>query len=169
MAHHLWCEISDAPARTRNLLKYRRARHDVCPMPTPDRQFAEGLAKHNGLSIAKLGLRFDRVVIGIQEDIRAFAETTVQHGSTAIVTITAPIRLPAKTSEVVKGKICELVSANAPRRDKIATVHQNKVRIRFAQHDLMRATKSIVLVHNPDKDSKALIDMCAEWLLKGHS
>ena len=62
-----------------------------------EKQIANEIAKANGVSVTKLGLRFDKVVVRLLGNIRIAIEQEVPKKVTVIMTITAPIRLPAKT------------------------------------------------------------------------
>lgn len=68
-----------------------------------DRKIAEDIANVHTLSIAKLGLRFDKVVVRLLGNLRTFAEETAPENKTVLLTATAPIKLPGKTgNELVK-------------------------------------------------------------------
>ena len=54
---------------------------------------------------AKPGLRFDKVATRLMERLRAALGETVPDGTTVLLTITAPIRLPSKTAASLEDKI----------------------------------------------------------------
>lgn len=70
-----------------------------------DKDIAEKIAKENGLTIAKLGLRFDKVVIRLLSDIRIAISNDIPKGTAILLTITAPIRLPSKTESELCSQI----------------------------------------------------------------
>ena len=71
-------------------------------MANVERDIAEAVLAGSGLTPAKLGLRFDRVVGRVLGDLRAFADGAAPAGVTLVVTVTAPIRQPAKTVDALR-------------------------------------------------------------------
>jgi hypothetical protein len=129
-----------------------------------EKAIADDILRANGLSASKLGLRFDRVVVRILGDLRSFAETVAPRGVTVLVTLSAPIRSPAKTVDDLKREISALLSAGGPRGDQSATVHGNNVRMRLLEHSSSRTPKLIGFVHNPDSAPKPLLDLAEQRL-----
>lgn len=105
------------------------------------------------------GLRFDKVATRVVERLKAALGETVPDGMTVLVTITAPIRLPAKTTTAMDDRIRTLLRRKSLRRDVTDTIHGNRVRIRLLKDQPARAPKLIGFVHNPDSDSRLLLDM----------
>ena len=131
-----------------------------------EKQIADKIAKANGLSVTKLGLRFDKVVVRLFEGLRASVEGAVPKGKTVIVTVTAPIKLPAKTAQELEGQIKDFLESGIRYQDRRVTVSQNEVRLRIVESSSKRAAKFVGLVHNPTTDSKLLLDLAAQWLLE---
>jgi len=129
-----------------------------------EREIADAILRANGSSASRLGLRFDRVVVRVLGDLRSFAETAAPDGVTILVTISAPIRLPAKTVSDLKREIGALLTAGAPRGDRSATVQGNDVRVRLVERSPSAAPKLIGFVHNPDSAPKPLLDLAEQWL-----
>ena len=94
------------------------------------------------------GLRFDKVATRVVERLRAAAADVVPDGMTVVATITAPIRLPAKTVAAVEDKIRTTLARRA-RGDVKATINGNRVQIRIVEDASKRAPKLIGYVHNP--------------------
>jgi hypothetical protein len=113
---------------------------------------------------AKPGLRFDRVAIRLMERLRATLGKTVPDGMTVLLTVTAPIRLPAKTAAALEDKIPTLLARALPGRDEKDTLHGNRVRIRILRNESERAPKLIGFVHDPDSDPLLLLNMTRELL-----
>jgi hypothetical protein len=109
-------------------------------------------------------LRFDRVATRLIERLQAGSEQTVPDGMTVLLTITAPIRLPAKTAASLEEKIRTLLARGSARRDKKDTIHGNRVRIRLLRGKSERAPKMIGFVHNSDSDPLLLLNMTRELL-----
>jgi hypothetical protein len=75
---------------------------------------------------AKLRLRFDKVVRRLTGDLKALLAGVLPEGQSVVITVTAPIKHPAKIAEtleniardgLVHGELCK-------------TIHGNKVRVR---------------------------------------
>jgi len=124
------------------------------------------IAKANGQSVSKLGLRFDRVVVQLLGNIRAAIEQEIPGKMVVIMTITAPIKLPGKTEHELIGKIKNFLEAGIQQQDSTQTIFQNKVQLRLVESSSKQNTRFIGLVHNPDIDAKLLLDLAAQWLLK---
>jgi hypothetical protein len=131
-------------------------------MPQIEKIIANEIAKANGLSLSKLGLRFDKVVIRILGNIRNAIEKEVPKESVIMVTISAPIKLPAKTEHELIEKIRNIVSTGKKERDTSLTIFENEVRIRFLKYSSKQNINFIGLVHNKDIDSKYLLDISSK-------
>jgi hypothetical protein len=115
---------------------------------------------------ARPRLRFDKVATRLIARLQATLGETVPDGMTVVLTITAPIRLPAKTAAALEGKIQTLLGRGSPGRDEKDTIHGNRVQIRLLrdEHESERAPRMIGFVHNPDSDPLLLLDMTLELL-----
>ncbi|HET7841187.1 MAG TPA: hypothetical protein VFM21_06255, partial [Terriglobia bacterium] len=116
-----------------------------------------------GQGDAKLHLRFDKVATRLMERLQATCGETLPDGMTVLVTVTAPIRLAAKTAAVLEDKI-RLLGRGSPGRDVKDTIHGNRVRIRLLRNESERAPKMIGFVHNPDTDPPLLFNLTCELL-----
>jgi hypothetical protein len=113
---------------------------------------------------AKPRLRFDKVATGLLKRLHAALGETVPDGTTVLLTITAPIRLPAKTAASLQDKIQTLLGRGSTGRDEKDTVHGNRVQIRLLKDESERAPKMIGFVHNPESDPLLLLNMTRELL-----
>ena len=152
------CVVGEA--RARRVGWQTRLRH----LANIEKEIADAILSANGLSASKLGLRFDRVVVRVFGDLRSFAEAATPEGVTVLVTISAPIRLPAKTVNELKREIGAGLSADIPHGDQSATFHGNAVRMRLLEHSSNGTPKLIGFVHNPDSDPRRLLDLAERWL-----
>ncbi|HUI40692.1 MAG TPA: hypothetical protein VL523_01870 [Terriglobia bacterium] len=109
-------------------------------------------------------LRFDKVATRVVERLQANLGETVPDGVTVLLTLTAPIRLPSKTTASLEDKIQTLLRRGSPSRDEKGTIHGNRVRIRLLRGASERAPKMIGFVHNPDSDPLLLLNMTCELL-----
>ncbi len=123
---------------------------------------------------AKPRLRFDKVVTRLMQRLQATLGKTMPDGMTVLLTVTAPIRLPAKTAASLEDKIQTLLgrrspgreglSRDEPSRDVKGTIHGNRIRIRLLRDGSGRAPKLIGFVHNPDSDPLLFLNMTRELL-----
>ena len=116
------------------------------------------------VNAAKPRLRFDKVATRLIERLRATLSENVPDGMTVLLTITAPIRLPSKTTVSLEEKVQSLLARSSPGRDEIATIHGNRIRMRLLRSESKRAPKMIGFVHNSDSDSLLLLNMSRELL-----
>jgi len=138
--------------------------NEVRHLANIERKLASDILSVSGLSPSKLGLRFDRVVVGVLADLRSFVETATPGGRSVLVTISAPIRLPARTVNDLKPKIVALLAAGVPQADSSATLHGNSVRMRLLQHSVNAPMRLIGFVHNPASAPEQLLDLAEQWL-----
>jgi hypothetical protein len=108
---------------------------------------------------AKPHLRFDKVATRLMERLKTAAGETVPDGITALVTVTAPIRLPSKTAASVADKIQALLVQGPLGSDERETIQGNQVVIRLFRHGSHQVPKLIGFGHNPDSDPLQLLNM----------
>jgi hypothetical protein len=132
-----------------------------------DRRIAEAIACGAGVTLSRLGLRFDRVVVRVLGDLRRFAEDSTPKGHAVIATLTAPILVPAKTVRALRQQIGTLLQVSAEGRDLRATLHGNTVRLRLVELAATSDQQLIGFVHNPGVDSTHLMDLAEQWLRAG--
>jgi len=113
---------------------------------------------------AKPRLRFDKVATRLIKRLQATLGEVVPKEMTVLLTITAPIRLPAKTAASLEGKIQTLLGRGSPGRDEKVTINGNRVQIRLLKHKSERAPKLIGFVHNSDAEALPLLNMTSELL-----
>ena len=109
-------------------------------------------------------LRFDKVATRLIDRLQATVGEIALLGTTVLLTITAPIRLPSQTAAALEEKIQTLLGRGSPGRDEIDTLHGNRVRIRVLRNEFQRAPKMIGFVHNPDTSPLLLLNMTGELL-----
>jgi len=129
-----------------------------------EKDIAGEVLRFGGLSGAKLGLRFDRVVVRVLGRLRGFAEAQIPDGTTFLVTISAPILTPGKTAGALEHEIMAMALASGPLAERALTVHGNRVRVRRIRHAHGRKPKLIGFVHNPDAAPQPLLDLAERWL-----
>jgi hypothetical protein len=115
------------------------------------------LADRGGLM--KPRLRFDRVALRFVRRLQDALSASVPDGRTLILTITAPIRVPAKTAAALEDNIWTyLARQSAPGEAKYAILG-NQIRVRLVKRGSRRTAKVIGFVHNPDSDPDVLLDI----------
>ncbi|HEX3429703.1 MAG TPA: hypothetical protein VHT03_02360 [Rhizomicrobium sp.] len=102
-------------------------------------------------------LRFDKVALRFVADLRAALQAFVPDGQTALITITAPIRLASKTAAVVEETTRAHLARRSARVDIKETIHGNQVRVRLAKRVPNGVPKVIGFVHNPETDAESLL------------
>jgi hypothetical protein len=134
------------------------------PMANLEKDIAEEIVRAGGPTAARLGLRFDRVVMSVLGDLRCFVEGMAPPGATVVVAISAPIRRPAKTCGDLKPQLSVLLRAGVTQRDQVAVVHGNAVRMRLLKHPSGRALPLIGFVHTAAVEPACLLDLAERWL-----
>jgi hypothetical protein len=131
-------------------------------MDNLEKQLANSILATSGMTVTQLGLRFDKVVVELLGDLRAFAERSLPSGLTVIVTLTAPIKLPNKTEQAIQERIDALLAASM---DWQGIIFENSVRIRVVKAIASKQKHRVVgFVHNPSTDPKLLLNLATHWL-----
>jgi len=115
------------------------------------------LPKAGGLT--KPHLRFDKVALRLLRDLQNKLGEAVPDGETVIVTVTAPIRLAAKTTDALEDKVRSLLTRRSAQVEVKDTIHANQIRIRRLIGLSRRAPKVVGFVHNPETDPRVLLDL----------
>ena len=116
--------------------------------------------------VGKLRLRFDRVALRLVDHLRTAVSGSVPDGETVLVTITAPIRLPARTATAVEAKIRRSVATRAAPARHTGTIHGNEIQLHLLKGGTDRTAKLIGFVHNPDSAPNILIDVARSLLTR---
>lgn len=104
----------------------------------------------------KAGLRFDRVALGLIERARGGLEASVPDGFTLVFTVTAPIRLAAKTAAAIEDTARKALTRRSA-FDVKQVIHGNRVRVALVEG---RASHSVIgLVHNPEIAAQLLLEV----------
>jgi hypothetical protein len=110
-------------------------------------------------TLSRPRLRFDRGALRLIERLRTALSGSVPEGSTVVVTVTAPIRVPSRTTSALQEKIRRaLTTRTAPARIAGA-IHGNDIQVHILKGGSSRTTRLIGFVHNPDSDPTILIDV----------
>jgi hypothetical protein len=134
------------------------------PLGNIEKDLAQAILAPSGLSASKLGLRFDRVVVAVLRDLRSFTNAAAPKDVAVLVTITAPIRQPAKTAEDLQRDIGELLSGRAAGGDRSAVVRGNDTRLRLVAGVPEERPRLIGFVHNRGSMPETLFDLTEQWL-----
>jgi len=134
-------------------------------MSNIEKQIAEAIVRANGLSLTTLDLRFDKVVVRLLGSLRAFLEGEIPTGKAVVVTITAPIKLPAKTGDALKEKIEDALVSGIPHEELNIAVFHNTVCLKVLHVSPHQEMKFVGLVHNPGTDARLLLELASKWLL----
>jgi len=115
------------------------------------------IADRSGLTTPRL--RFDRVALRFVRRLQEALSASVPDGRTLILTITAPIRVPAKTAAALEDNIRTRLARQSAQGEAKHTIHGNQIRVRLVKDGSGRTTKVIGFVHNPDSDPDVLFDI----------
>jgi hypothetical protein len=99
-------------------------------------------------------LRHDRVAQRVIRDLQATLVGAIPTNAALIVTVTAPIRLPAKTVAELGQQLAAPLARNF---DK--TICGNRVRARMVSRRIRGAPKVVVFIHNPYPPPGGLIKL----------
>lgn len=133
-------------------------------MDNKDKEIAEKIAKKSGITISKLGLRFDKVAVRLLNNIRNAINKDIPDGKIVLLAITAPIKLPQKTELEIYEQISDLIITNKQQTSRKFTVFQNKIHIRTIDVSITQAERFVGFVHNTEVDSMQLFDKTTDWL-----
>jgi hypothetical protein len=106
---------------------------------------------------ARPRLRFDKVALRLVEHVQTALRGSVPSGITVIFTITAPIRLPAKTVGALEHTIRACLGHRPMTLERKDAVHGNEIRIRIVKCSPPHVSRVIGLVHNAETDSQMLL------------
>jgi hypothetical protein len=104
-------------------------------------------------------LRFDRVALRLVGSLQAALSEFVPDGQAVLLTVTAPIRLPAKTAAALEDRIRTCLARRSAQREIKDTIYSNQVRVRFVNGASSGMSNVIGFVHNPESDPEVLLDM----------
>jgi hypothetical protein len=113
------------------------------------------------IAAAKLRLRFDKVVLRLIGGLKAALAEVVPEDQTVIFTLTAPIKLPAKTAAAIE----ELVRNGLHDSEVGTTLHGNQVRVRRVAGVPAEMPRVVGLVHNPESDASLILALAEARLL----
>lgn len=112
------------------------------------------------IGAAKLRLRFDKVALRLVGGLKAALASAVPEGETVVFTISAPIRLPAKTA-VALDHLLRNALTDGERRE---TIYGNEVRTRRLNGVPKRMPKVLGFVHNLESDAGAILALAEAQL-----
>ena len=114
--------------------------------------------------MAQPRLRFDRVATGLVERVRRDVRDFVPAGKTVVFTVTAPIRLPAKTTVAIVERIRSGLSGRSKGLNADQTIYGNRVRITLLPAEAPHYQNAIGIVHNPGPKTSDLIELARAML-----
>ena len=103
-------------------------------------------------------LRFDKVAVRLIEGLKRGLRADVPYGLAVMVTITAPIRVPARTAAGLEAQVRLLLEKRTGSTEHEGTIHGNRIRIRIARAGSAELPKVSVFVHNPETDSQLILE-----------
>lgn len=109
-------------------------------------------------------LRFDKVVARVNERLQAALSADVPGGVMVVFTLTAPIRLAAKTAVAMEAKIRTLIARSTAEPQARFGIHGNHVRMQLVKRGLKTTPALIGFVHNHGTDPRLLFNLTRELL-----
>ena len=111
---------------------------------------------------AKLRLRFDKVVRRFAGDLKATLAGVLPEGQSVVITVTAPIKHPAKTAKTLENVVRDGVAHG----DLCKTIHGNKVRVRPITQVTANMPRVLAFAHNKESDAGLMLDIAESLLLQ---
>jgi hypothetical protein len=105
------------------------------------------------IGAAKLRLRFDKVALRLVGRLKDALASAVPDGETVVFSISAPIRLPAKTAVALD----HLLRDGRTDEERREIVHGNEVRARRLKDVPRHMPKVLGFVHNLESDASAIL------------
>jgi hypothetical protein len=106
----------------------------------------------------KPGLRFDKVALRLIARVQTTLRDHVPIGNAILVTVSAPIRLPAKTATDLEGQVRHWLTDPSRSAERCTTINGNQIRVRIVNAAPGQSPNVLGFVHNPDVDVSALLD-----------
>jgi len=128
-----------------------------------EKSLAKKIAKANGVRLSELGLRFDKVALRLLRSLQNEIAKEELKTRTIVLTITAPIKLPARTEYELVKQIKAIV-ASGKKNNSSRSILGNRIRV--ITQSLESGIHFIGLVHNQNVSSTTLVNMTARWLHK---
>jgi hypothetical protein len=104
------------------------------------------------IAAAGIRLRFDKVALRLLDGVKEAIGQTLPTDQRIVFTVTAPIKLPAKTSAALQERLRQLRS-----QELNTTIHGNEIRARIVKNTSRHMPRVIGFVHNPDIDADLLL------------
>jgi hypothetical protein len=114
------------------------------------------------LRAAKLHLRFDKVALRLVRKLKATLASIVPEGQAVVFTLSAPIRLPAKTAVALE----DMLRSSPLGAERREVIHDNEVRTRRLRGVPKHMPKVLGFVHNIESDAGAILALAEERLLE---
>jgi hypothetical protein len=113
------------------------------------------------LGAAKLRLRFDKVASRLVDGLKAALASAVPEGETVVFTISAPVRLPAKTAMALD----QLLRNGPTDRERREIVPGNEVRTRRLKGVPKHMPKILGFVHSVESHAGTILALAEARLL----
>ena len=115
------------------------------------------------------GLRYDKVALRLIAHVQTALREHVPQGKALLVTVSAPIRLPAKTASELEERLRLELSGGSKPDDIRTTINDNAIRVRMVDCDSNQTPNVFGFVHNPEVDTLVLLDAEQSILTAGCS
>ena len=87
-----------------------------------------------------------------------------REGLAVMLALTAPIRLPGKTTTDLKRDVAALLQTGAAGSERSTILHGNRVELRLVERPLGRGETLLGFVHNADVPAALVLNLAKQWL-----
>lgn len=112
------------------------------------------------IAAAGIRLRFDKVALRFVHGLKAALAEALPADQAVVFTVTAPIRLPARTAAALAG----LIRASQPDSEIGDTINGNHIRLLRMAGAPVEGPRVLGFVHNPDADAGLILALAQAGL-----
>jgi hypothetical protein len=108
-------------------------------------------------STPQRGLRFDKVALRLISQLQSTLRDDVPEGKTILVTVSAPIVLPAKTATAIAKHVRRWLGDPSSAECR-TTINGNQICVRVVRSGSNRSANVLGFVHNAEVDTTTLLN-----------
>lgn len=115
------------------------------------------------IAAAGIRLRFDKVALRLIDGVKAHVGQSLPADQSILFTVTAPVKLAAKTSSALQEWLARLRSEG-----RSTTINGNEIRARIVLRIPSDMPRVMGFVHNPENNADLLLDIAETSLRDCH-
>jgi hypothetical protein len=116
------------------------------------------------IAAANIRLRFDKAVMRLVGRLKAALTAGIPEDQTIVFTVSAPIKLPAKTATALESLVRNALQGG----DFRSILHGNQIQVRRVTGVSSNMPRVVGFVHNPTSDGGIMLDLAEARLLGRH-